>query len=221
MEKNKRTERMVIMILSVILVTVLSVVIFHMRKNSLYHNRDRIIILCHQTNINGSDGEEWAKKLSEKFTDVPDFEVSTYLTQEAGNENMTITSENGWSQIVIRLAANEGDILLIDNKTYYETLLKNGYIVELTGNFESPVTDENGTVYGVDVTGLKPEGLLNYNTSQYVGNGQPLPIKPAEQNDYLLNGLSIKPRVIAVIYKGSTHIEESQTILNELFGKEN
>lgn len=218
--KNKKTEKIFLLFTCTILVTVLSFVIFHMRNNALYHNRDRLIILSYQTNIGGSDGEMWASSLKEQFSQVPDFEVSVYETKEAGNENMTITSENGWGQLVVRLGAGQGDILLVNNDAFYNVLLAEDLLIPLTGNFEKPVTDSQGRVLGVDITDMTVKGLINYGTSEYVGKGQPLPIISIDEKNFNYNDMSIPPRVIAVIFKGSTHVEDAQHVLSALFGKE-
>lgn len=216
--KTKKAEQITVMLISIAVIIILSVVFFNLRQNYLYTNRDRLIVYCYQTNIAGADAEEWSKNLKKQFPHIPDFEVSVYETKKAGNESITITSENGWAQIVTRLGAGEGDILLVDNEVFFEVLLEQNLIVPLEGNFETPVTDKNGTVLGVDVTEKTVEGLLNHGTSQYVGLGQRLPIKPIDNSIFEYNGLKYSPRIIAVIFKGSDRIEESQNILNTLFG---
>lgn len=218
--KNKKNEQIIVTLICVALIIILTVVFFNMRQNYLYTSRDRLIILSYQTNITGSDGQEWANKLKSKFTDVPDFEVSVYETKAAGNENITITTENGWSQIVVRLAAKEGDILFVNNEAFYTSLLEQDLIRPLEGNYKNPITDQSGTVYGIDITDMTAEGLLNYETSEYVGKGQPLPIKSTDDADFKYNGLSYPPRVIAVIYKGSDRAEQSQNVLRALFGED-
>jgi hypothetical protein len=218
--KNKKKEQLIMTALSIILIIVLTVVFFNLRKNHLHTTRDRLIIFAYQTNISGSDGEEWAKRLKNNFSDIPDFEVSVYETKQAGNESITITTENGWGQIVIRLAANEGDILFVNNQTFYEVLLEQDMLVPLENAYKNPVTDENGTVYGIDVTKMTAEGLLNHGTSSLVGLGQPLPIVSIDESDYELGDEKLEPRVIAVIFKGSDKIAESQHVLYSLFGED-
>lgn len=217
---TKRKSKITSMIISIVLIIVLSVVFFNIRKNYLYTNRDRLIIFCYETNISGSDGEKWAEHLKNQFPEISDFEVSVYETKSAGNDSITITTENGWSQIVTRLGAGEGDILLVDNEIFYSVLLENEMLVPLEGSFDAPVTDKNGVVFGIDVTEKTVEGLLNYDTSQYVGKGQKLPIKPVENVSFEYNSFNYSPRIIAVIYKGSERIEQSQKILNNLFGED-
>lgn len=217
--KTIKSKKIVLGILSVIVTIVLTIVIFNARQNYLYTNRDRLIIFAYQTNIAGSDGEEWAKKLKNRFTDVPDFEVSVFVTKEAGNESITITSENGWKQVVIRLASGNGDILFVNNEIFYNVLLKQNMLLPIKNNFENPVTDKNGVVYGVDITKMAPDGLLNLGTSEYVGKGQPLPIISIDEKDFEYDGVSYKPRVIAVIYKGANYAKEAQNVLYELFGE--
>ena len=214
-----KNKKMVLGILSVIVTIVLTVVIFNARQNYLYTNRDRLIIFAYQTNVAGSDGEEWAKKLKNRFTDVPDFEVSVFVTREAGNESITITSEKGWNQVVIRLASGDGDILFVNNEIFYNVLLKQNMLLPIENNFEKPVTDKNGVVYGIDITNMAPEGLLNLGTSEYVGKGQPLPIISIDEKDFEYDGVSYKPRVIAVIYKGANYATHAQNVLYELFGE--
>ncbi len=216
---SKKSEQKIILFISIVVIIALSVVIFNFRQNYLYTNRDRLIILCYQTNISGSDGEQWAKELKKQFNNVPDFEVGVYETQSVGNESITITSEKGWSQIVTRIGAGEGDILFVDNKVFYEVLLAQDLIIPLSGEYASPITDKNGTVWGVDITDRTVDGLLNYGTSEYVGKGQPLPIKPNNKEKYEHNGLNYSARVIAVIFKGAKHSAEAQNVLNSLFGE--
>lgn len=216
--KNKLNEKLVLGAISIFLMVILTIVIFNARQNYLYTNRDRLIIFAYQTNIAGSDGEEWAKKLKNQFPEVPDFEVSVFETRQAGNESITITDENGWSQIVIRLAAGQGDILFVNNDVFYNVLLKEDMIVPLENTYKNPVTDKNNVVYGVDITGVAPIGLLNLGTSEYVGKGQPLPVISTDEKDFETENLKVKPRVIAVIYKGSKHPAQAQQVLYSLFG---
>ena len=217
--ETSKNKKIVLGILSVVVIIALTIIIFNARQNYLYTNRDRLIIFAYQTNIAGSDGEEWAKKLKNKFTDVPDFEVSAFVTKEAGNESITITSEDGWKQVVIRLASGDGDILFVNNEIFYNVLLKQNLLLPIENNFKNPVTDKNGVVYGVDITNMTAEGLLNLGTSEFVGKGQPLPIISADEKDFEYDGISYKPRVIAVIYKGAKHLNQSQNVLYELFGE--
>lgn len=193
-------------------VTLITGAIYYFRQNYLYTNRDRLIIHCYQTNITGSDGENWANNLKEQIDFIPDCEVSVYTLKQAGNETVTVTSENGWTQIVTRLAAGQGDILLVNNRVFYETLLENGLICPLSYQGNRSVTDEDGTVYGIDVTSLRFSSLINLETSELVGFGQPLPISSCDEEYY--NGLT--PRVIAVVYKGSKRIESAEKILISL-----
>ncbi len=216
--KTIKGKKIVIGILSIVITIALTIIIFNARQNYLYTNRDRLVIFAYQTNIAGSDGEEWAKKLKNKFTNVPDFEVSVFVTKEAGNESITITSENGWNQIVIRLASGQGDILLVNNEVFYNVLLEENMLLPLENNFNKPVTDKNGVVYGVDITNVAPDGLLNLGTSEYVGKGQPLPIISIDEKNFEIEGNSYKPRVIAVIYKGAKYADAAQNVLCELFG---
>lgn len=219
--KVLKSKKIVLGIFCVIVTIVLTIIIFNARQNYLYVNRDRLFIFAYQTNISGSDGEEWAKKLKNKFTDVPDFEVSAFVTKEAGNESITITSENGWKQVVIRLAAGQGDILFVNNAIFYNVLLEQDLILPIENDFKNPVKDKNGVVYGVDITNVAPNGLLNHGTSEYVGKGQPLPIISVDENDFEFDGISYNPRVIAVIYKGSKYADQAQNVLYELFGENN
>ena len=215
----KKKQQIFVMLLSVTLIIILSFVFFEFRQNYLYTSRDRLIILCYQTNIGGSDGEQWAKELKNQFTDIPDFEVSVYDTKQAGNDSITITAEDGWAQIVTRLGVKQGDILFVDNEVFYNVLLQQNMLVPLEGNFSAPITDKNGTVYGIDITDKKVDGLLNHGTSQYVAQGQKLPIKTTNNKIFNYNGLEYSPRVIAVIYKGSKRIDQAQNVLNVLFGE--
>ena len=217
--KTAKNKKIVLAILSVIVTIVLTILIFNARQNYLYTNRERLIIFAYQTNIAGSDGEEWAKKLKARFNTVPDFEVSVYTTKEAGNESITITSENGWSQIVIRLASGQGDILLVNNEVFYNVLLEEDMLMPIKNNFKKPVTDKNGVVYGIDITNVAPDGLLNLGTSEYVGKGQPLPIISTDEKNFEVDGNAYKPRVIAVIYKGAKYADQAQNVLYELFGE--
>ncbi|MBE7092790.1 MAG: hypothetical protein E7365_06400 [Clostridiales bacterium] len=216
--KTKKTEKLILCAISVFVVTILTIIIFNARQNYLYTNRDRLIIFAYQTNISGSDAEEWSKKLKQSFDDVPDFEVSVFQTKEAGNESITITSEKGWSQIVVRLAAGDGDILFVNNEIFYNVLIKENLLLPIEHKFAKPVTDDSGVVYGIDITKATPDGLLNLGTSEYVGKGQPLPIISVDEKDFEFNGYSYKPRVIAVIYKGAKYADKAQTVLYNLFG---
>lgn len=210
------TRKHILTVISVcVAVTLLSWGIYSARQNYLYTNRDRMVILCYQTNITGSDGENWAKNLKDKFNFIPDCEVGVYITKQAGNENITVTSENGWAQIVTRLAAKQGDILLVNNRVFYETLLKSDLILPLEYSGNRGVTDENGTVYGLDFTSLKFDSLINLETSDSVGFGQPLPLKSIDEEYYS----DMNPRVIAVVYKGSKQPEDAKKILYSLIAE--
>lgn len=216
--KNKKNEKLILGAISILIMVIMTVIIFNARQNYLYTNRDRLIIFAYQTNIAGSDGEEWAKSLKAQFPDVPDFEVSVFETKEAGNESITITDENGWSQIVVRLAAGQGDILFVNNDVFYNVLLKENMLLPIENIYKNPVTDENNVVYGIDVTRVAPKGLLNLGTSEYVGKGQPLPIISIDEKDFKTETAVYKPRVIAVIYKGSKYPDKAQQVLYGLFG---
>lgn len=216
--KNKTNEKLILGAISIFVIVILTIVIFNARQNYLYTNRDRLIIFAYQTNIAGSDGEEWAKSLKKQFPDVPDFEVSVFETKEAGNESITITSENGWNQIVVRLASGQGDILFVNNEIFYNVLLKENMLLPIENSFNKPVTDENGVVYGIDITRVAPSGLLNLGTSEYVGKGQPLPIISLDEKNFETENASYSPRVIAVIYKGAKYPDKAQDVLYGLFG---
>ena len=209
----KLTRKRVLTVISAcVAVTLLSWGIYSARKNYLFAHRDRMVILCYQTNITGSDGENWAKNLKNEFDFIPDCEVGVYITKQAGNESITVTSENGWAQIVPRLAAKQGDILLVNNRVFYETLLKSDLILPLEYSGNRGVTDENGTVYGLDFTSLKFESLINLENSDLGVLGQPLPLKSIDEEYY--SGMN--PRVIAVVYKGSKQPEDAKKILYSL-----
>lgn len=218
-EKTKNQKRIKTLFLGIVLIIALSFVFNFFWQNHNYVTRDRLIIHCYQTNIGGSDGEKWAEHLKKQFPDIPDFEVSVYDTKSAGNDSITITTENGWSQISTRLYNGEGDILLVDNSTFYNVLMAQDLILPLNGDFDTPVTDKNGVVFGVDVTGKTTEGLLNYGTSKYVAQGQKLPIMPLDHSEFSLNGFNYSPRIIAVVFKGSEKAEQSQELLSTLFGE--
>ncbi len=218
--KSKKREFFILSAISIVLIAVLTVVFFEFRQNYLYTNRDRLIIFAYQTNISGSDGEEWAKALKQDFNEIPDFEVSVFETKQAGNDSITITTENGWNQIMVRLRAGDGDIMLINNQTFYEVLLENDMLVPIENSFERPLTDENGIVYGIDITNMTAKGLLNHGTSELVGLGQPLPIISIDEKDYEADDEKLEPRVIAVIFKGSKRVNDAQNVLYTLFGED-
>lgn len=203
---------------AVLVVALLTVAIHATVRRAHEIWRNRLIILAYQTNINGSDGEAWAQYLESAYPDQPGFEVSVYSLREAGNDTITITSEDGWQQIVTRLAAGQGDILFLNNKIFYETMLAGGYLLPLQGDFINAVTDAYGTVYGLDITGMTVDGLLNLNTSTVVGKGQKLPILCADEKPYTQGETDREPRVIAVVYKGSRHAENAKALLTSWFG---
>lgn len=211
-----KLKKYILTVISVCLaVSLLSWGIYSARQNYLYTNRDRLIILCYQTNITGSDGENWAKNLKKEFDFLPDVEVGVYTLKQAGNESITVTSENGWAQIVTRLAAKQGDILLVNNRVFYETLLKSDLILPLDYSGNRAVTDGNGTVYGIDLTSLKFNSLINLETSESVGFGQPMPIESTDDEHYS----DMLPRVIAVVYKGSGRPNEAKEVLYSLISE--
>ena len=110
---------------------------------------------------------------------------------------------------------------VVASKGHVRDLPKSKLGVDVENDFENTVKDKNGVVYGVDITNVAPNGLLNHGTSEYVGKGQPLPIISADENDFEFDGISYNPRVIAVIYKGSKYADQAQNILYELFGENN
>ena len=114
-----------------------------------------------------------------------------------------------------RLAAKQGDILLVNNRVFYETLLKSDLILPLEYSGNRGLTDENGTVYGLDFTSLKFDSLINLETSDLVGFGQPLPLKSIDEEYYS----DMNPRVIAVVYKGSKQPEDAKKILYSLIAE--
>ena len=218
--KHPLTKKLSVLILAILLIAVLTFVIFNMRENYLKTNRDRIILLAYQTNITGSSGEMWAKNLQTLFPEMPGFEVSVYLTHEAGNESITVTTENGWQQIITRLGSKQGDILLLNNKAFYETMLANDFLLPLEpcGYGDRAVRGDNGKIYGIDVTGLTAEGLYSLDTSALVGQGQPLPLASTDAADYETNSELFPPRVIAVLYKGTAHEAYERQVLEQLWG---
>lgn len=200
-----KKKRFLILSISIIAIICLTVCTFFLVQNYKYVNRDRVIILAYQTNISGSDAEHWQNKLSEKFGF--DIEVSPYTTKSAGNDDITITTENGWQQIVTRLAAKQGDILFL-NKETYENMLNADFLAPIGYLGKNAVMD-NGTTYGIDISGLSDLDLIALDTNAAVGQFQPYPI------------CSLDDSVIAVIYKGSKHIGKSADILVTLFGEKN
>ena len=205
---------------SLALVLLLTVVLFRLRKQYLYVNRDRVIVLAYQTNIGGSDAEGWAAFLEKNHPALPGVEVGVYRRLATGNENVTIVSEDGWQAIVTRLAAGQGDLLLVNNQVLYETLVPGEYLSELPDVFGTRGIRVDGRLVGVDVTDQTVEGLTNRGTSSFVAPGQPLPLKSTDDKKYDRGGTLIAPRVIAVIYRGAAHAEESAALLREWFSHE-
>ena len=196
-------KRFYVFLIAIIITITVTIVINSAVTNYKYTNRDRIIFLAYQTNITGSDAENWQSKLKEIYDF--EFEVSVYTTNSAGNENITITTENGWQQVVTRLGAKQGDILLL-NKTSYEAMLNNGFLLPLDYTGEDAMAND-GITYGIDVTGKTANGLIACNTSKYVAKFQPLPIFSIDDSP-----------VIAAVYKGSTHAQLSTEIITSLWG---
>jgi len=211
--EKARYKKITVTVISIIIICALTAIIFNLRKNRMLTDRDKISVFCYQTNITGSDGELWAEALTERFS--REIEVGVFVLEEAGNEQITISGENGWSQIVTRLAAKQGDIILLNNEAFYNTMLKNGFLAELDFSGERAIADGN-SVYGIDITGLRLDGLKSTGLSTDVAFGQPLPIRSIDEKNYSLNGEVLENRVIAVIYKGSSHTEEARAILKEL-----
>ncbi len=217
--KNKSSERITVLFISIILIIALTVACFFIRQNYLFTNRERLIIFAYQTNLGGSDCEEWAKHLKTRFPDVPDFEITPYLTHTAGTDTVTVLKEDGWSQIVTRLGAGQGDILFVNNKVFYDVLLKNKLLIPLDDTFSNGILGDDGNIYGIDVTDLKTDGLLNLGTSEHVGFGERLPIKCVDNAVYKRNGIDIEPRVIAVVYAGTKYPDTAKNILKSLFSE--
>lgn len=213
-------QKLAVFLLALVLITALTFALFHLRANYIKTNRDRIIFLAYQTNITGSSGEMWAKNLEARFPEAPGFEVSVYLTRQAGNESITITAENGWQQVVTRLANKQGDILLLNNEAFFDTMLKNDFLlpIEPCGYGDRALRGDNGKIYGLDVTGLTAEGLYSLDTSALVGQGQPLPLSSADTANYKTETVDIRPRVIAVLYKGTAHEAQARQVLETLWG---
>ncbi len=205
--KNKKHT---VLAVGIVIISLLTVIIFNARENYLYTNRDRIILLAYQTDISGSTGEQWAKKLAKRFD--TEFEVSCYSLQKAGNDDITITTENGWTQIVTRLAAKQGDILFMNNEAY-ANMLQNGYLQKLDFDGERALKGNDGLTYAIDITDMKFDGLLNAEVSEYVGFAQPLPLKSADDEVFSSDDVTFEPRVIAAVYKGSRHMDEASRIL--------
>lgn len=192
-----------VFLIAIVIIIALTIVINSAITNYKYTNRDRIIFLAYQTNITGSDAENWQANLKEIYDF--EFEVSVYTTNSAGNESVTITTENGWQQVVTRLGAKQGDVLLL-NKTGYETMLNNGFLLPLNYEGENAVKNESIT-YGIDITGKTAEGLTACDTSKYVAKFKPLPIYSIDDSP-----------TIAVVYKGSSHPERASEIIISLWG---
>ncbi len=208
--ESSKNKKYTVLVIGIVIISLLTAVIFNARENYLYTNRDRIILLAYQTDITGSTGEEWAKKLAKRFN--TEFEVSCYTLRQAGNEDITITDENGWTQIVTRLAAKQGDILFLNN-TAYSNMLDNGYLEVLDFDGERALKNADGLTCAIDITDMKLDGLLNAETSEYVGFAQPLPIKSTDGKSNVADDGATEPRVIAAVYKGSRHVRQASDIL--------
>lgn len=196
-------KRLPVFLIATVLTVILTVVINSAITNFKYTNRDRVIILAYQTNITGSDAENWQNNLKNTFSF--EFEVSVYTTNSAGNESITITTENGWQQVVTRLGAKQGDILLL-NQVAYETMLNNAFLLPI--DFEgNNAIKADGVTYGIDISGKTAEGLTARDTSKYVGAHQPLPIYSIDDSP-----------AIAVIYKGAKHPEMASEVILSLWG---
>lgn len=196
-------KRFYVFLIATVITVLITIVINSAISNFKYTNRDRITILAYQTNITGSDAENWQNKLKEAFDF--EFEVSVYTTNSAGNESLTITTENGWQQVVTRLGAKQGDILLL-NKKAYENMLGNGFLLPIDYVGENALQD-NGTTFGIDISGKTALGLTACDTSKYVGKYQPLPIYSIDDSP-----------AIAVIYKGTKHLEKASEVMLSLWG---
>ncbi len=212
-------KKLPVWILAILLVCALTFVIFSMRENYFITNRDRIIFLAYQTNISGSSGEIWAKNLQALFPEMPGFEVSVYFTHQTGNETITITTENGWQQIITRLGNKQGDILLLNNTAFYDTMLKNDFLLPLEpcGYGDRALRGTDGNIYGIDITGLTAEGLYRLNSSQADQN-ELLSFSSADTSSYETENEEIPPRVIAVLYKGTSHEALARQVIERLFG---
>lgn len=197
-------KRLPVFLLAIILIVALTLVINAAVNNYKYTNRDRVIFLAYQTNITGSDAENWQKELTNQF--AFEVEVSVYTTNKAGNEQITITTENGWQQVVTRLGAKQGDILLL-NKETFQAMLDKDFLSPISFIGENAVLGDDNLTYGIDISGKTANGLIAFDTSKYVAQYQPLPI------------CSLDDSVIAVIYKGSAHKELSEQIILSLWGE--
>ena len=207
---------------AILAVTVITCVIHFAVTNYKKTNADYLYIFAYQTNISDSNASIWAQNLTASYPEMPKIRVNTFVTLQAGNGDVTVTSQNGWSQIVTRLGAKQGDILLLNNETFYSVMLQNNMLLPITYDFsDKNISDSKGTVYGIDVTGLISEGLLNMETSASVGYGQPLPVFSLDEKPYTFEGSVYEPRVIAAVYAGSAHAASAQELLKILWGENN
>ena len=197
-------KRFSVYLIAVTVTIIVTLIINSAITNYKYTNRDRIIILAYQTNITGSDAENWQNNLKELFS--YEFEVSVYTTNTAGNEDITITTENGWQQVVTRLGAKQGDILLLNQKEY-ENMLNNNFLLPLNYSGENALTND-GVTFGINITGKTANGLIACDTSKYVGKLQPLPIYSIDDSP-----------AIAVVYKGALHPEQASKTVLSLWGE--
>ena len=149
----------VAILIALLAVVVVTAAVYHRTATAIGDNR--AILFFYRTNVPGTYAEHWEQEyLRTAFPETEYFEVQCFQPGIAG---MVSAQDSGWRIILTRLAAKEGDILVLDRERY-EFLRQNGYLSPLNDlpgvrAAAERLQTEGETVFGVRVDGLSLPGL--------------------------------------------------------------
>lgn len=162
--------------------------------------QERVIIFFYQTNVPAMNASEWAQQLK---SDVPGAEYTEAQCYTA-RENSGGSVQSGWTYISARLSDDQGDIFIIPQERF-EFLNQKGWlkkldISELQCDPSRLITEPDGDVFGVDVSGLCFKDL-NFQR-----------IEEPHNVIYPLEGQS----AVLCIYAGASSDSLARTVLNHI-----
>ncbi len=144
-------------IVSAVLLLSLGTVLFYRSASSL--PKERLIIFFYQTNVPSASASKWAQGLMDSSPEIKYAEAQCYTAMEnAGYMDM----QSGWTYITARLAKNEGDLLFLP-QSQFDFMLEKGWLAPLErerfGAFEGALSNPDGEIMGLDITGMGLKGL--------------------------------------------------------------
>ena len=149
-----------VLLIALLAVSVITAAAYHRTETTIGANH--AIVFFYRANVPGTYAEHWAQEyLRTAFPETEYFEVQCFQPGVAGTVS---AQDSGWYIILARLAAREGDILVLDRERY-DFLRQNGYLSPLNGLpgvravAAERLQADGETVFGVRADGLSLPGL--------------------------------------------------------------